>query len=216
MGYPFIEQRFHTDPKYGTSFSESYSVYHSTDMAGGQYSRLNYPQPLLRYELNYSNSTKKFVRDEIYNFYHRCGGTFAGFRLRHHVDYSTNDFIDEPTHEDQLLIPADAGPAHKKFQLVRWFGPQGQADSTRRILRKIVADSVLIGVNGVLQSDGYTVNHNTGVVEFASAPSAEAVVTGGCYFDIPVRFESDISGASFSTWDVIGLTLNVVEILNPS
>ena len=48
-----------------------------------------------------------------------------------------------------------------------------------------------------------------------TAPQSGESPTGGAYFDIPVRFESDITGANFNNFDVLSMGINVVEILNP-
>lgn len=53
--------------------------------------------------------------------------------------------------------------------------------------------TVTIAVNGVAKTEGpdYTVDYATGLVDFASAPAASAVVTWGGAFYVPVAFANE-------------------------
>lgn len=215
MARPFLEEQIDLCARYGTNFDEIYSVTNTQTAGGESYALLHHPYPTLRYELNFDNVNLASARDEIMNVYHRSFGTFGGFRLRNTFDRSTNNGVGVPTHTDQKLIPAVVSPSTKRFQFVRWYGVQVVGTSPHRILRKLVAGSALVAIDGVLQGSGFTVDYNTGIVEFDSAPSSEAVITGGCYFDIPVRFEAPVTGAIFSNYGVMGLSINLIEILNP-
>lgn len=208
MARPFLEERISLDARYGSDFTESYSVKNTEDASGAEYAQLLFPFPKLRYNLNFANCQTEVLAKQLRDLYHRCGGTFGGFRLRHFVDFSTNNYTQVPTHSDQQLIQVSS----TVFQMVRWYGPQGVSTSTRRLLRKLVSGTVKIGVGGSLVTTGFTVDHNTGLVNFASPPSG--AVTGGCEFDIPVRFESDYSG-TYNTANVISANFQVVELLNP-
>lgn len=46
-------------------------------------------------------------------------------------------------------------------------------------------------------------------------PQTGEQLTAGCYFDIPVNFESDLSGVSFASFRVMSGSVTVVENLNP-
>ncbi|WP_372810089.1 DUF2460 domain-containing protein [Litorivivens sp.] len=54
--------------------------------------------------------------------------------------------------------------------------------------------------------------------EINTRPQANETVTCGCYFDIPVRFETDLSGLSYDTKNtddvVMGLSIRLIELLN--
>lgn len=215
MARPFLNESFDLCPRYGSNFEQSYPVRHQQVNSGDSFSKLDWPFPLLRYELDFSNQGEagfNYIRD----LFDRSFGTFGGFRFRHRKDYSTNGYTLAPTALDQELLPAAVNPAPNRFQLVRWYGTvQLMGQSPLRLLRKIVSGSVVVAVDGVTQSGGYTVDHSTGIVEFTVAPSAGAVVTAGCYFDIPMRFESDLSGITYTTYNAISLSAVLVEILNP-
>lgn len=100
----------------------------------------------------------------------------------------------------------------------------------------IVGDSVVVtGVTGMTEINGLraTVSavdattitlgsiNSTGFTAYASGgkvntrPQSGEVLMAGCLFDIPVRFETDMSGISFSNLDVLSTVINLVEILNP-
>ena len=100
--------------------------------------------------------------------------------------------------------------------MVRWYGTQGDMTQPRRLIKKPVDGSGLVAVDSVIATE-YVIDYATGLILFNSGfePLPAEVVTCGCYFDIPVRFESDLSGANLNTWDTISLSLNVVELLNP-
>lgn len=100
----------------------------------------------------------------------------------------------------------------------------------------VVGDSaVFSGVAGMTQINGrrgtiiakpdtnhITVNINsTGFSAYTSGgtvntrPQIGEALTAGCLFDIPVRFETDLSGVTFSNLNVLSTVVNLVEKLNP-
>lgn len=293
---PFLEETFDTCARYGTAFGEGYAVVNTVDAGGNSYGKLIHPYPMLRYELDFSNVQSAQARGDIIDLFHRSFGTFGGFRLRHHSDYSSNNFVNTPTAADQAMVPATVSPSALRWQLARWYGEQVMGQSPLRLIRKPLAGSVLVGIRSATtevfpQSAGWSVDTLTGVVEFTNstrtitniakgsttvvtvgsghpyvagrnvvvgdvvgmteinglradilsttsstitldinsntftayvsggqtntAPQTGETPTAGFYFDIPVRFETDLSGVNFNNWDVISAAVNVVEILNP-
>lgn len=97
----------------------------------------------------------------------------------------------------------------------------------------VVGDSVVVtgvtgvtGINGVRAAvTGTTSTTITLAVVTTGAwssggqvntrPQSGEQVMAGCLFDIPVRFETDMTGISFSNLDVLSTVINLVEILNP-
>lgn len=296
MARPFLEETIDVCARYGTSFDEHYAVINTVDAGGNSYGKLIHPHPILRYDLNHDNTSLANARQDILDLYHRSFGTFGGFRLRHRVDYSTNNFVDAPTFADQILVPATVSPSALRWQLTRWYGTQIMGQSPLRLIRKPVAGSVVVGIRDALgvtrqRVGGWSVDNTTGIVTFTNnqrlitaitkgsttvitvgashgyvvgdivhvsgvlgmtqinglraqvtatgastinlainsntfsdyisggqantAPQSGESPTGGAYFDIPVRFESDITGANFNNFDVLSMGINVVEILNP-
>jgi len=204
----FINRRINIDSRLGTSFAETFAVQHHKDISGNEYSKLQHPYAMLEYTLNYSNMLRDGAGKEILELYQEAGGTYAAFRLKHKQEFTTNDKKLPPTSLDQPLI--DLGD--DKFQLVTWYGTPGPT-STRRLIKKPVAASVLIAVDGVTVTTGFTVNYNNGIVTFDDDPGGD--VTGGCEFDIPMRFAADYSG-TLNDNKVISSVISLVEVLNPT
>lgn len=208
MARPFLNERISLDVRYGTSFVEKFNTIETEDAGGSGYSKLINPFPRLYYELNFANCKQDDLANDLYDLYMRSGGMHGGFLVRHHAQYTTNNYRNTPTHTDQKLISL----GDNKFQLVVWFGLQGAGPTPRRLIRKPVTGTVKVGVGGVLVTTGFAIDYATGVITFSGAPSGD--VTAGCEFDIPVRFGADYSGA-FTSFEIISANLSVVEILNP-
>lgn len=204
----FIDERIDLCARYGTGFSNGYSVQHHQDVAGNEYSRLLHPYPRLEYELSFANAEQDGLARRLKDLYDRCGGTFGAFRVHHYAEYTTKNYTEPQSALDQPLVYL----GENRYQLVVWYGAASPT-TPRRLVKKPVQGSVVIGVGGVQVSTGFTVDYATGIVTFAGAPGA--AVTGGCEFDIPMRFAADYSGI-FNSYKVISSTLSLIEVLNPS
>lgn len=99
-----------------------------------------------------------------------------------------------------------------------------------------VGDSVVIsGVLGMTQINGrradvvsvtsttLTIAIDSTVFDaYASAgdvnywPQPDEQLMAGCEFDIPVRFETDLSGMTYNNYQVMSTVINLIEILNPA
>ncbi len=95
------------------------------------------------------------------------------------------------------------------FNLVKTYTFGSQAH-IRRIYRPVAGITIL--KDGVIQLSGYSVNYDTGVVTFAPAPAAAAVITWTGEFNVPVRFDGPLT----STGLMIHLehidTIHLVEV----
>jgi uncharacterized protein (TIGR02217 family) len=60
---------------------------------------------------------------------------------------------------------------------------------------------VRIGVNGVEQTSGWTVDTTTGIVTFSVAPTNTHPVTAGFEFEVPVRFDTDFLEVDYANFD---------------
>jgi len=111
-----------------------------------------------------------------------------GFRWRDRLDHASAPAV---TPTDQVIGTGDGTNA--TFQLVKAYGG-AFAPYTRPIV-KPVANSVRVAVGGVEATAGtdFTCDTTTGVVTFLAGhiPAADAVVTAGFLFDVPVRFDTD-------------------------
>jgi uncharacterized protein (TIGR02217 family) len=119
-------------------------------------------------------------------FFEARRGRLQAFRFRDFVDWKSCPPQQAISPLDQPLGVGDG--ARDAFQLVKVYG-EGE-DAYARPIRKPVAGSVRIAVNGV-ETSAFTVAAATGVATFAAPPSPGAVLTAGFHFDTPVRFDTD-------------------------
>jgi uncharacterized protein (TIGR02217 family) len=90
--------------------------------------------------------------------------------------------------------------ATRQFQLVKTYGAGTSA--YRRPIRKPVAGTAIIAVDGLVQTEGTHValDAATGLVTFHSdfLPPQGSLITAGFEFDTPVRFDTDFLEISLS------------------
>lgn len=132
--------------------------------------------------------------DDLYAviaFFEERRGRLYGFRWRDHTDLKSCAPGGVPSALDQSIGTGDG--TTDAFQLVKTYG-SAYAPWTRAIA-KPEAGSVLVAVDGVAQTEGvaFGVDTATGVVTFlpGHVPVADAVITAGFSFDVPVRFDTD-------------------------
>lgn len=122
-------------------------------------------------------------------FFEERRGRLHGFRWKDHADFKSGA-AGEPIATDDQVVGTSDGVA-VAFQLTKTYG-NGLRDYAR-LIAKPVAGTVRIAIDGVEKTagDDFTVDYATGIVTFLSAPAADAVVTAGFEFDVPVRFDTD-------------------------
>jgi uncharacterized protein (TIGR02217 family) len=147
-------------------------------------------------------------------FFEERRGRLYGFRWRDRADWKSCAPSQTPQPTDQRIGTGDG--ARAVFQLVKTYG----ADHApyERPIRKPVAGSVRVAVDGVEQADtaDFTVDATTGEATFAPSaiPGEGAVVTAGYLFDTPVRFEADDIAIDFAAFEAGALPkIPLVEIL---
>lgn len=166
----FIEERLPVCINYGASFSQQPAVQITKTAGGNEYRSLRHPFVQLAYDVAYERPAK-FIREQILDLYHRCNGTFRGFRLKDFKDYTTNNYVDPPTALDQpmqLVNPTVPGV----YQIMRWYGDPADTLCARRRIRKPVSGTVLVGVSGdELPASQWSVDNTTGLVTMAANKS---------------------------------------------
>lgn len=138
-------------------------------------------------------------------FFRARRGPARGFRLRDPTDFSSNEMTGIPTADDQLQGTGDN--IRSTFPLVKRYGPEADAQ-VRRITRPDPA-SILVSVDGVLQTEGWALETG-GILSFSKPPALGAVVRAGFLFDVPVRFAEDrldVSGAAFAAGEAPSVPL---------
>jgi uncharacterized protein (TIGR02217 family) len=122
----------------------------------------------------------------LIGFFRARRGAARGFRFTDPYDDRSGAQDAAPGATDQVIGTGDG--ATIRFQLVKSYGPAG--DPQRRRITRPVAGTIRVALNGTEQASGWT-HEGLGVIAFAAAPAAGAVVSAGYRFDVPVRFAED-------------------------
>ncbi len=142
-------------------------------------------------------------------FFHARAGRARGFRLRDWSDYSSaSDGMSTPAFTNQTIGTGNA--VLTTFQLIKTYSSGGV--NHVRDIRKPVSGSVIIGVNGVQQMSGWSVNTVTGIVTFTAAPASGATITAGYQFDVPVRFDTDRLDLSTDDFTALHGQVPIIEV----
>lgn len=173
----------------------------------------NSPWAGSRRQFNAGYGVKSFADiEDVIAFFEARHGRLYGFRFRDPFDFKSCRVAEVPAPDDQLIGTGDG--ATTQFQLIKRY--QSGAASYARIIKKPVAGSVRVAVDGAEKTEGadFTLDETTGLVTFITAPGAGLAVTAGFLFDIPVRFDSDelrINLAAFKAGDIPSIPL--IEVL---
>lgn len=163
------------------------------EMDNGKEQRLaRWPVGRHSYDAKGGVKTKTQYAD-VLDLFHVAGGPEDYFRWKDYGDFQTAATV---THTDCELVDANGAPAvgdgsTTVFYLAKKYTFGGT--SKYRPITLPVAETVKIGVGGSLQTvtTHYTLDDTTGAVTFVSAPALSAVLTGGCEFHVPVRFDTE-------------------------
>lgn len=202
MGY-FLEERLPLCIKYGASFSENHAVTTVETVSGDEYRSLQHPFVRLTYDVSYERPTK-FIMGEILSLYSRANGSFRGFRVMDHKDFTTNNYSLPPTAMDQPMVLVMPGV----YQLMRWYGVATDPLAARRRLRKPVAGTVKVGVGGAIYPAGmWSVDYTTGLVTLAAGRSfAITAIAKGQTTTLTVPGHNLAIGESVGIAGVVGMT----------
>jgi len=118
-------------------------------------------------------------------------GRSNGFRIRDWTDFLVGYSRHVPGGTEVPEQFAVADGTQTAFQLTKTY-TIGSHSNVRRITRprQDAGLPVKIYFGSTLQTSGFTINYETGVVTFASAPSDGTVLKWSGSFDIPVHFDS--------------------------
>ncbi len=182
----FEEVRFPTDISYGSSGGPEYSTDIVEIASGFEQRNSNWASARARYNVAHGVKTKTQL-DALIAFFRARKGRAHGFRFKDWADFQAS----------AELIGVGNGTA-TSFQLTKKYSSGSQTE-TRTIL-KLVSGTVNIYKNSVLQSSGVSVNHNSGVVTFTTAPASGVNITADFEFDVPVRFDTDRLSSSIDQY----------------
>lgn len=142
--------------------------------------------PRRTYDAKWSVRTAEELYD-ILKVYLIAGGPLRGFRMLDWSDFKSCNPSGTPTAADQVLGLGDG--LTTQFSL--WKSYQvGAREFLRRIEKPF--GTIRIAQNLVQTGSGWTVDMNTGVVTFDTAPAAGVSLTWGGQFHVPVRFDGKL------------------------
>jgi len=141
--------------------------------------------------------------ERLIAFFEARQGMLHSFRWKDWADYRSAPASAEIRPIDQPIGLGDG--VATVFALAKTYGSGGF--SARRMVSKPVAGTVRVAIGGIEQREGlaWTLDALSGSVSFHTPPAAEAEITAGFEFDVPVRFDTDliqVSVASFQAGDV--------------
>lgn len=147
-------------------------------------------------------------------------GALNGFRFKDPLDHLSNDLdpMDpdtEITPQDQLLQLIEGET--RKYQLTKTYSDDsGSGVPYIRKVTKPIAGTVVVSVDNVEQTSGWSVDTATGIVTFTNAPAGQ--VRAGFEFHTPVRFDAEADRAlevAFREWKYGDIPrIGIMEVLD--
>ena len=135
---------------------------------------------------------------QIVDFFEERRGMLYGFRWHDRIDHKSCAPTKMVSATDQEIGEGDDETT--AFQLIKTYGSI-HAPYSRDITKPVEA-SILIAVDGVVQSNGaYAVDQTNGQVTFVEAPAAGTTISAGFEFDVAVRFGVDRLEFNLSTFN---------------
>ena len=137
--------------------------------------------------------------EAVVSFFEERRGQLHGFRWKDWSDYSSAAHGQDVDCLDQVIGVADGKT--RRFQLCKSYGLGGEAYC--RPVTKPVSGSVVLGVQGdpIYEGDGFDLDEATGEIVIHELPVADAIITAGFEFDVPVRFDVDRIDVSLATFN---------------
>ena len=216
----FHEVRFPTSVAYGSSGGPGFSTSIVEGAGGGNEAISRWPSARRHYDPRPGIKTLS-VLTTVLDFYIARMGPAIGFRHKDLTDFTTAaDHVSEHNATDVFL--ANATGTSGQFQLRTQYvsGPT----TVYRTIRKPVLDTVKIACNGVpILTSNYTVDTTTGLVTVTAGLTNTLPVSGGCEFDVPVQFTTEmdanfnVSIESFNRGDIPDLSMveMVGDVVSP-
>ena len=135
----------------------------------------------------------------LVSFFEARRGQLYSFRFRDPVDY----------YADGLIGTGDGQTT--EFQLSKTYADS--AGSWQRIITKPVAGSLTVALNAQSTTE-FSIDYNTGLLVFATAPASGVIVSASFEFDVPVRFDIAHLNTSLEAFGAGGLVnIPLIEVL---
>lgn len=147
----------------------------------------NNSKSLRQWQISSKNSNLDDLAFIVAFFEARMGKLYS-FRFNDPFDNKSCAPSLTPTAFDQKIGTGDG--VKKDFQLIKNYGDS--ANNYARIIDKPILNSVLVAIgNTQALSSAFSVNYQTGIVSFLTAPAAGQAISAGFKFDTKVRFDNE-------------------------
>lgn len=144
----------------------------------------------------------------VIEFWEAMGGRAHAFRWKDWADFKSVAPRQAVTPTDQAIGTGDG--ATLAFQLVKAYATGGATYS--RPIKKPVAGTVRVAVNGSEAMSGWAVDTTTGIVAFSVAPANGAAITAGFEFDVPARFDNDMLATQMELYHGGAASITIMEV----
>lgn len=187
----FHDVRFPTRVSYGAVGGPRFSTTVQILNSGFEQRNINWAQARREYTVDISPS-RGTEWTAVLDFFHARRGRAYGFRLK--------DFSDFELAEQSIGTGDNSTTDFQIFK--RYVDDDELAPPYDRDLKKIVADTVEVSVDGSPMASGWSVDETTGILSFDTAPATDADIAVACEFDVPVRFDTDLMQAAIPGPDI--------------
>lgn len=149
----------------------------------------------------------------VLDFFEARRGRLHAFRFRDPLDHKSCVPGEAIAATDQTLGIGDG--VTRQFGLTKSYG-SGPSEYLRPI-RKPVAGTVIVAIDGQSLASGVSVDADTGTILFdeSAIPDPGQTVTAGFLFDVPVRFDTDrldINLAAFNAGSIPAIPMVEVRL----
>jgi uncharacterized protein (TIGR02217 family) len=181
----FHEVQFPTNISYGSQGGPGYKTAIVESDAGDEQRISRWQDARREYDVRYGIRSRSDI-STVLNFYMAREGAANGFRFKDWNDFSSaTDHIGTPTSTDCPIGTFTAGGS-RTWQLQKRYVSGGT--TKYRAITKPVVGTIVVAINGVTTT-AFTSDSTNGQVTLNSDPADGALITAGCYFDVPVRFD---------------------------
>ena len=193
----FHEVLFPPEISYGSAGGPKFKTTIFTADSGYEQRNIDWSSTRAEYDVSHGIKSQTQM-DELTAFFYARRGRAYGFRFKDFNDFRIR----------QQVIGVGDGSA-TDFQIIKTYtdtNPEsGETHTFSRKLFKIAWNTVAgvtMGAQVMQQGTDYTVDHNTGVITFATPPLNTAQIKiGAAEFHVPVRFDTDHLDATHEFWN---------------
>jgi uncharacterized protein (TIGR02217 family) len=196
---------------YGASGGPVYSTQVVQGRNGAEQRNILWSSPLRRWEVGRYAYNEDLIA-ELISFWHVVAGRAYSFRFRDWQDDQAGGGYDASgafvAGTPQVIGTGNGSTTAFQLKKSYTFGAQS---STRVITKPMPGAKIYLA--GVLQTSGYTLNEESGIVTFTSPPSSSVAVAWAGQFWVECRFDSDAQQLSFESMTSADWTgIQIVEV----